>query len=206
MEFRLLQTGKFRDGRPFPFQFLPVPFGLGRHAGGTGKTEKGEVALHGSHVAQAGHEENAGRYLPHVHVLDAAFLKRFPGHPFRHVHRFPELFRQAHQKGLIGGFQFGFIFGTAVLAPGIEDNGPQAAGGVIVKVQGKGLTAYGLPGFKHAVESGACEEGIRGRTFKLLAPPQGFQHLVLVHSHLQPLIESGKKRGTRESEESSNIG
>ena len=76
----------------------------------------------------------------------------------------------------------------------------------IVVVILAGLAAYGLPGFKHAVESGACEEGIRGRTFKLLAPPQGFQHLVLVHSHLQPLIESGKKRGTRESEESSNIG
>lgn len=81
--------------------------------------------------------ENAGRDLPHVHVLDAAFLKGFPGHPLRHVRRFPELFRQAHQKSLIGGFQPGLIFGTAVFAPGVEDNGPQAAGGVIVKVQGK---------------------------------------------------------------------
>ena len=105
--------------------------------------------------AQAGHEENAGRYLPHVHVLDAAFLEGFPGHPLRHVRRFPELFRQAHQKSLIGGFQPGLIFGTAVFAPGVEDNGPQAAGGVIVKVQGKGLAADGLFGLKYAVEAGA---------------------------------------------------
>ena len=155
MEFRLLQAWEFRNSRPFPFQFLPVPFGLGRHAGRTGKTEKGEVALHGSHVAQSGHQKNAGRDLPHVHVLDAAFLKGFPGHPLRHVRRFPELFRQAHQKSLIGGFQPGLIFGTTVFAPGVEDNGPQTAGGIMVKVQGKSLAAYGLPGFEYAVKSGA---------------------------------------------------
>lgn len=51
--------------------------------------------------------------------------------------------------------QFGFILGTAAFAPGVEDNGPQAAGGVIVKVQGKGLAADGLFGLKYAVEAGA---------------------------------------------------
>ena len=141
-----------------------------------------------------------------MHVQDAPFLQGILRQPFRHVGRFPVFFRQAHQQGLVGGFEPGFILGALEFAAGVENDAAQAAGRVVVKIQGKGLAAHGLLGLEHAVQPGAPQQGVRRRPFNPLALPQRFQHLVLIHSRLQILIKGGKEMRARERKNTDDTG